>query len=249
MALSNRVKPRRIGDRESAYDRRDRGGGGRWLVVIGSRGCVVVCRLDNDGCCGGGGFFRRKAEDGTLGYYSRFSQPVGRRILMAPPIPVERSWLEVASWASQVLLALIALVAAIAAFLQLRAYKLLEILKLIEGLEIRRARRTVVRVLPELAGTEWWNDEKRGAQLETDASDVCASYDILGLMIQRDLLDRVSGGYGSFFKTYWAASITECHKELGEYLNYRRARNPNAYEGFEWLAKEVAPYANALARS
>jgi hypothetical protein len=153
-------------------------------------------------------------------------------------------WLELASWASQVLLTLIALVAALAAVLQLRAFKLLEVLKLLEGLKIREARRTALKEIFERTDPEWWNDEEHGKRLEAAASDVCASYDILGLMIEHDPLDRFTFGYGRFFKKYWAASILECHRALKGYVEYRRKKNPEAYSGFTRLAKAARRYAH-----
>lgn len=146
---------------------------------------------------------------------------------------------EILSWWSQIVLATIALLAAIVAYLQLRAYKLLEMLKLVEDLEIRAARRTVLKELPKLKRAEWWDDSDEGKRLEQDAADVCASYDILGLMIEND---KLGGGYGSFFEKYWAHSIVSCHEELQEYLRYRRQNNPQAYEGFSRLAKKCAVF-------
>jgi hypothetical protein len=117
---------------------------------------------------------------------------------MTPPAPVEHSLLELAFWVSQIVVAVVAVLAAVAAYLQLRAYKLLEILKLIEGLEIRRARRSVLREIPERAGTKWWDDKTDGLRLETDASDVWELYDILGLMIRHELMDRFWGAMVNF---------------------------------------------------
>ena len=73
---------------------------------------------------------------------------------------------EILSWWSQIVLATIALLAAIVAYLQLRAYKLLEMLKLVEDLEIRAARRTVLKELPKLKRAEWWDDSDEGKRLE-----------------------------------------------------------------------------------
>jgi len=145
-------------------------------------------------------------------------------------------WLEFASWISQIVLATVAVLAAFVAYGQLRAFKLLEVLKLIESLPIRKARRTVLKEIPKRGDAEWWDDKEDGDRLESAAADVCASYDILGLMIEHDLLARVWFGYGRFFRKYWANSITDCHRVLKPYLDYRRKRNPDAYPAFTRLA-------------
>ncbi len=102
---------------------------------------------------------------------------------MQPPAEPTPHLIEYLSWWAQIVLAAIAVAAGVVAFLQLRAFKLLEILKLLEGLEIRAARRTVLQELPK---TEWWNDPIERGWWETAAADVCASYDVLALMMERD---------------------------------------------------------------
>ncbi|HEX3937303.1 MAG TPA: hypothetical protein VHX43_07335 [Xanthobacteraceae bacterium] len=142
--------------------------------------------------------------------------------------------LESAYWIAQIALALVAFVAAIAAFAQIRTFKLFEMLKFIESQQIRKSRRTVLNKIVLQKDEEWWND----AELEAAASDVCASYDILGLVIENDRL----GGYG-IFERYWARSIVDTHEALERFLVHRRERNTNAYRAFTRLADKVRPYA------
>jgi hypothetical protein len=153
-------------------------------------------------------------------------------------------WLESISWASQGVLAIVAIIAAVAAFLQLRAFKLLELLKLLESTDLRKDRRTVLK---EIKGRtdHWWNKHERSEEWEAAASNVCAWYDILALMIKHDHLDRVWSGYGSFFAKYWKRSILDCREALKPYIEYRRDKkqnphaNPEAYRAFTDLADKI----------
>jgi hypothetical protein len=150
---------------------------------------------------------------------------------------MSKNWLENASWAAQIVLAIIAVLAAIFAFAQIRAFKLFEMLKYIEAREVRKSRRIVLRKIFPRKDEEWWNDE----ELESAASDVCASYDILGLVIEND----PRGGY-EIFEHYWARSILDTHVALEGFLRHRRLRNSNAYGAFTRLANKVKPYAGIV---
>ena len=150
---------------------------------------------------------------------------------------MSNNWLENASWAAQIVLAVIALLAAIFAYAQVRAFKLFEMLKYIELQEVRKSRRIVLRKIFLRRDEEWWNDE----ELESAASDVCASYDILGLVIEND----PRGGY-DLFERYWARSILDTHAVLEGFLHHRRLRNSNAYGAFTRLANRAKPYAGII---
>jgi hypothetical protein len=79
----------------------------------------------------------------------------------------------------------IVLIGAIVAYLQVSAIKLFELLKFVEQEEFRKARRVVffeIRVAP--SGEKWWEDNVHD-DWENAAARVCASYDILGLIIAR----------------------------------------------------------------
>jgi hypothetical protein len=110
--------------------------------------------------------------------------------------------------------------------------------KYVESPQIRQSRRIVLReIYPRKDEKEWWNDER----LEAAASDVCACYDILGLIIERDWL----GGY-KVFKRYWARSIVDSHDALEQFLHHRRQRNSRAYAAFTRLADTARPYAGIV---
>jgi hypothetical protein len=162
--------------------------------------------------------------------------------------------LERCYWLSQVILMFIAAGAAVAAFLQIRTFKLFELLKYLESSELRRARRVVIRELDEKRNESWWEDPKDGERFENSASDVCASYDILGRMIEFDKFESIfpKGGYGSFFRRHWARSIVQTHEVLKGFLRHRRQKAPGAYAAFTRLAEDARlhlepPAENALA--
>jgi hypothetical protein len=130
--------------------------------------------------------------------------------------------LEIGFWLSQILLSAVALLAACFAFFQLRTYKLLEIMKYIEDEDFRTFRRTVIMEIGPIGHTNWWDTMPNAAELEQAAAAVCARYDILGLMIEFDKIDRwVPGGYGKFFTRDWAESIIRTHDALENYIAYR----------------------------
>jgi hypothetical protein len=153
--------------------------------------------------------------------------------------------LENAYWISQIGLALVALFAAVAAFAQVRTIRLFELLKYLESSEIRKARRVVFREIYPRKDQDWWLDKENGERWESAASDVCASYDILGRIIQFDRLDRIlpRGGYGTFFKRHWSRSIVDNYDALEHFLEYRRQRAPNSYSAFTQLAQAARPHA------
>jgi hypothetical protein len=147
--------------------------------------------------------------------------------------------LENAYWISQVWIALVATAAAVFAYIQIRAhnvqvrdYKLFEMLKYLESQDIRHSRRTVLRNIYPRKQEEWWIDNE---DLESAASDVCASYDILGRMIEAD----PSGAYRKFFAHHWARSIVDNHDALEGFLRFRRQRVSDAYSAFTRLAEDA----------
>jgi hypothetical protein len=146
--------------------------------------------------------------------------------------------LENAYWISQVWIALVATAAARFAYIQIRAhnvqvrdYKLFEMLKYLESQDIRHSRRIVFRDIYPRKQEEWWTNDV----LESAASDVCASYDILGRMIEADS----SGEYRKFFARHWARSILDNHDALEGFLRFRRQRVSDAYSAFTRLADDA----------
>jgi hypothetical protein len=154
---------------------------------------------------------------------------------------MSKNFLENAYWISQVVLALIATIAAFAAFIQIRTFKLFEMLKYLESVQLRNSRRVVLREIYKKREEEWWSDPTDGERFESAASDVCASYDVLGRMIEYDGLERVFPiwGYGSFFRKFWARSIVQNHEALKRFLMHRRTTHPDAYAAFTRLAEEA----------
>jgi hypothetical protein len=153
---------------------------------------------------------------------------------------------ENAYWISQVWIALVATAAAVFAYIQIRAhnvqvrdYKLFEMLKYLESQDIRRSRRIVMRKIYPRKLDEWWTDDE---DLESAASDVCASYDILGRMIEAD----PSGAYREFFAHHWARSIVDNHDALEGFLRFRRQRISDAYSAFTKLAVDARHHAGIV---
>ena len=120
-------------------------------------------------------------------------------------------WLENLSWASQVVLIFVAIVATVAAFVQVRTTKLFELLKYSGITGAKKVSACCLQV-------------KDGERLEAAASDVCASYDILGKIIEYDKFERLWPSYGRYFTNYWARSIVDNHDALESFLRYRRER-------------------------
>jgi hypothetical protein len=142
-------------------------------------------------------------------------------------------------------LGVVAIIAAFAAFRQVKAFKLFELLKYIESPDLRRSRRIVLREIDKRRDENWWDDSNLEVRerLEGAASDVCASYDILGKLIELDRLSRLSRrGYGSFYLRYWARSIVQTHEALKGFLVHRRRTYPEAYETYSRLASLARPY-------
>jgi hypothetical protein len=148
--------------------------------------------------------------------------------------------LERGYWISQIALMLVALTAALAAFFQLRAFKLFELLKFLESRSFRKARRIVIRDIGQRSTEIWWKDPEVCEKWEKAASEVCAAYDILGLMIQYDHMDKwFPRSYGTFFLNNWARSIYLTHNILVPFLKDRRDKNPTAYHAFSTLAEKA----------
>jgi hypothetical protein len=157
------------------------------------------------------------------------------------------AWLPRLYYVSQIGLMFIALGAAIAAFRQIRTFKLFEILRFIEAPDFRKARRVVIQKIEPQKAEAWWESEDASA-LEEAASIVCASYDVIGRLME---YDGVSGyfprrGLWSFFREHWAASIVRTHDALLGFLELRRSVAPNAYAGFTLLADAARPHTKFL---
>lgn len=141
--------------------------------------------------------------------------------------------LQICYYLSQIILAIVAICAAFVAYAQLRSSKLFEMLKYLESSDIRKARRIVLRKIYFLKDQDWWANSEDKERLESAASDVCASYDILGRMIEFDKFDSV---LKTFFERHWARSIVDTHDALESFLKRRRERVPDAYSAFTRLA-------------
>ena len=100
--------------------------------------------------------------------------------------------LQICYYLSQIILAIVAICAAFVAYAQLRSSKLFEMLKYLESSDIRKARRIVLRKIYFLKDQDWWANSEDKERLESAASDVCASYDILGRMIEFDKFDSAT---------------------------------------------------------
>jgi hypothetical protein len=135
---------------------------------------------------------------------------------------------------------LVGLIGLYFAIRQIRTYRLFELIKILEAPNVRAARRTVIRKLSKKENG-WWEVDPEKECLERDAALVCATYDILGRMIQYDWLDHCfPGSYAKFFRQYWGPSILDAHDVLKDYLWYRRRRFADAYGGFTKLAEDAA---------
>jgi hypothetical protein len=141
--------------------------------------------------------------------------------------------LQICYYLSQILLAIVAICAAFVAYAQLKSSKLFEMLKYLESSDIRKARRTVMREIYFIKNQDWWEKSPDKKRFEHAASDVCASYDILGRMIE---FDRLGGVLETFFERHWARSIVDTHDALEGFLEHRRKRAPAAYSAFTRLA-------------
>jgi hypothetical protein len=144
----------------------------------------------------------------------------GRSHLSRREHNVSDHWLESVSWLAQIGVLLVALGAAYFGFQQLRSYKIFEMIKYIEDEEFRTLRRIVIMDIPLLNYKHWWGGhDEHTKTLEKAAAAVCTRYDILGLMIESDTLDK---GFGDFFTKNWADSIIHSHNVLQGYLDHRR---------------------------
>jgi hypothetical protein len=109
-------------------------------------------------------------------------------------------------------------------------------LKFIESRDLRQARRKVIRGEFGARTDYWWDTDDN---LEAAASDVCAAYDILGLMIEADWVERLSiKGYSEFFQ-HWDYSILRTHEELKSFIEARRKKNPRNYAAFSRIAAKA----------
>lgn len=137
----------------------------------------------------------------------------------------------------------VASIAALVALAQSQRAKLFELLKYLEDPKLREARRIVYYKIGVKQGrwwprrdTEWWENDGVKHELEKAAAAVCASYDILGRIIEFDRVDRLLGkfgiGVGHFFAKNWANSAVVLYEILKPYVDHRRKENVDAYRGF-----------------
>jgi len=146
-------------------------------------------------------------------------------------------------WGAQIALAIIAFFAAWAALNQVRTYKLFELFKFVSEERFRAARRTVITEIEKRKkDEEWWNNSVDGDRWEDAASRVCGAYDLLGRLIEYDVLDHYLPfrSYGQFFLLNWGASIVRTHNALESFLKHRRETVPSAYEGFTELKRKAS---------
>lgn len=147
---------------------------------------------------------------------------------------MEHHPLEVAYWISQtaaaglqLVLVAVAIWAGLAAYRQVNTFKLFEWLKYIQDDNFRSARRIVIREISPIMDTEWWQDDR----LEMAGATCCASYDILGRMLQ-------FGGSQSlvaFFIENWGDSIVRTWLILSPFIEHRRESGGYQSKGYEWL--------------
>jgi hypothetical protein len=125
----------------------------------------------------------------------------------------------------------IASLAAGIAYVQWRTFKRFELFKMIEDKENRAARDMLNKHLfMRTALPKWW---KYNDELERAASKVCATYDILGLVGERDI---------EFFGREWGHSIRWTHEVLDTYLDYRRNDNSLHYRNYDALYEVATRY-------
>jgi hypothetical protein len=148
------------------------------------------------------------------------------------------SCLEQAYYWSQIVLTVIALVAAIGAYVQLQTFKRFELLKVLEDPRVRKARRTLYRKMHATTKppTAWWDADD---ELEEAASDICASYDVVGILAKRRNF--------CFFSKEWSHNIYWTYVTLEKYLDHRRSDNPRAYHGYRKLYKRAKRYRRPVA--
>jgi hypothetical protein len=139
---------------------------------------------------------------------------------------------ERAYWGSQILLLVVAVMAAVFARRQVSTFRLFELLKFLEEERVRSARRQLfLEVVETQTKWDWWSGNDR---LDETAGTICASYDIVARMAK--------GRSRRFFKKHWAYSICWTHEALEDFLIERRARVPDAFEGYTGLYKEARRY-------
>ena len=140
------------------------------------------------------------------------------------------SSLEQAYYWSQIGLTVIAFFAAIGAYAQLQTFKRFELLKVLEDPRVRKARRTLFKKMhaTTASSTAWWDVDD---ELEEAASDICASYDVVGILAKRRNFH--------FFTKEWSHNICWTYETLEEYVTHRRSDNPIAYHGYRKLYKHA----------
>jgi len=136
-----------------------------------------------------------------------------------------------ADWAhlSELVLAGTAVIAASVGYWQLQTFQRFELLKLLEDKNVREARRQVWLKLHkhQPKDFDWW-DKEEYQELESHASTVCASFDIVGLM--------ASWPNRRFFIKHWAHGIRWTYKALEKYIDHRHS---NGYRGYRRLYKKA----------
>jgi hypothetical protein len=117
------------------------------------------------------------------------------------------------------------------AYIQYRSSKLFQLLQFLEAPKIRASRHRLFRSKEITNKDKWW-EETENEGLAKDASDICASYDIVWRV--------ASGRHRRFFRCDWAYSICWTHEALQTFLNARRLDgDKDAYREFTNLYLEA----------
>ena len=146
-------------------------------------------------------------------------------------------WLQEAYYVSQIVLAIVqcllvgvALCAAYIAYIQFSTGRLFGILRFTQDQAFRDSRQ-IVQEISQLAGTDWWCQER----LEVAASTCCANYDILGHVLKFSRSKRVA----CFFAECWSDSIIRTFDALEPFIEERARRGGNPHIGYRWLMDQA----------
>jgi|SRR5580698_1971896 hypothetical protein len=144
--------------------------------------------------------------------------------------------LEIGYWASQVGVIFVAIGAAIVAGAHVNLFQRFEILKYLQSAEIRAARGYLFEhSLKEKPYEAWTIDDK------SMAATVCASYDVVGLLLgNRWFFAKLRG---RFFIREWAPSIVRTFEIIRPLILERRLANGTGYwKHYEWLYNAASRY-------
>jgi len=113
-------------------------------------------------------------------------------------------------------------------------HNVLELIKYLQGEDMRLARRTLMEDIKKLPYHVWRNiPEKRNA-----AEKVCAVYDMVGLMLDRGLIDED-------LVMEWKDSITKCYEAAKPMIDaYTERSGPSYYQNLNYLYNVVKPVKN-----